>query len=200
MHTISSVDCYPAIHNSIVSTAAATSTSFPEPLERTQCAMPDQIRDTHMQDVDDEENYISSEDEDFNPETAAAAAAAATQAQASSDSEASDEDGTVIRVKSNQPKQRKQHSGDAEAEDLGFENSGDEGIIKVGAKEARRQQRKRKRRDSNADGGGREDSGGDGGFVETRSMRAAAYAIPFSAPPPPPNSGSYIAKERVHAC
>ena len=126
--------------------------------------MPGQLLDPASQQVENDENYVSSEDEDFNPEAAAA------QPQASSDSEA--EDGfTAHSPAVAESKARPNKTEEDEAEDLGFENSGDEGIIKAGAKEARR--RKRKRKEGIAQDG--EDSGGEGGFVRTRSMKAAAY-------------------------
>ncbi|MCJ1326967.1 hypothetical protein MMC10_003633 [Thelotrema lepadinum] len=112
---------------------------------------------------EDDENYISSEDEDFNLESAG------PQPQGSSSSEAEEEDEndtrTTLKVQRKKPKPKPQD----EAEDLGFENSGDEGIIKAGTKEARRRKRKRK-----GSAGHGDDSGGEGGFVQTRSMRAAA--------------------------
>ncbi|KAI4143667.1 MAG: hypothetical protein LQ340_006919, partial [Diploschistes diacapsis] len=122
--------------------------------------MPGQLIDRP---IEDEENYISSEDEDFDPENAQA------RPQPSSESEAEeDHDGGKDRAPIKGKRQPKQKPPE-EAEELGFENSGDEGIIQAGTKEARH--RKRKRRDSAA---GNDDSGGEGGFIKTRSMRAAA--------------------------
>ena len=97
----------------------------------------------------DEEGYVSSEDEDFNP----TAEAADIDGEDSSDSEAEREQGQNA-VKGTARKAKVE-----EAEDVGFENSGDEAIMKKG------QRRKRKIK-------GDEDSGGEGGFVKTRSMRA----------------------------
>ena len=97
-----------------------------------------------------EDDYISSEDEDFDPN------APITVAD-DCDSSASDDEDDFTPTTSN----AQQRSRDREAVDLGFENSGDEATIKKG--------RKRKRKDGQiAD----EESGGEGGFVKTRSMRA----------------------------
>lgn len=104
----------------------------------------------------DEEEYLSDEDSDFAPDAVAA--------QPDSDSEPEPEDETS----SSKPlKKRKRTTEDAEAEDLGFENSGDEAIIGDGLK-------KEKRRKKGKKGKGNEDEeeGGEGGFVKTRSMRA----------------------------
>ena len=96
----------------------------------------------------DEEGYVSSEDEDFNP----APDAMDVDGEESSDSEA-DEQRAQSSIKKTAQKPKSEV-----AEDIGFENSGDEAIMKKG------QKRKRKNR---AD----EDSGGEGGFVKTRSMK-----------------------------
>lgn len=126
--------------------------------------MPGQLLNPPAEIDDEEENYVSSEDEDFNPEKTDA------RPKASSSSEADSEDDSK-QITVAKPKRRPKQKPDTEAEDLGFENSGDEGIIKAGAKEARK--RKRKRKDTDGDAEVR-DSGGEGGFVQTRSMRAAA--------------------------
>jgi hypothetical protein len=52
-----------------------------------------------------------------------------------------------------------------EAEDVGFENSGDEEIVERGLKRQRKKGRK---------GQEDEDEGGEGGFVKTRRMAALA--------------------------
>ena len=99
--------------------------------------------------------YISEEDDDFNPE------AIEVDDNASSDS-ASDEEATTTTQKISIARKQKSHRNESEAEDAGFENSGDEGIIRRGTR------RRRKGLDD------RSDSGGEGGFVKTRSMRAVA--------------------------
>jgi len=112
-----------------------------------------------LEDVEDED-YASSEDEDFVPEAAPAAASAS----ASEDSQSEAEDATV--TKKAKPTKRKLVNGqDEEAEDVGFENSGDEAIIGKGLKK----QRRKKRRGEEED-----DEGGEGGFVKTRRMAAQA--------------------------
>ena len=104
----------------------------------------------------EEDEYVSEEDEDFNPD----AAAAGENVSSSSESEVGK---PVTKGKSGKKaaKQRRRKTRDEEAEDAGVENSGDEGMIE--------QCRKRKR-NGNVD----EDSGGEGGFVQTRGMKATA--------------------------
>ena len=99
--------------------------------------------------VPDEEGYISSEDEDFNP---------AADAMDVDGEESSDSDGDQEQIQK-ASKKTVRIARDEDAEDVGFENSGDEAIMKKGHR------RKRKGKDD-------EDSGGEGGFVKTRSMRA----------------------------
>lgn len=101
-----------------------------------------------------EDDYISSEDEDFDPTKAAAEA----KEDLSSDSEAEDGTTTTQAPKVGKPKQQ---AKSVHPEDLGFENSGDEATIRKG--------RKRKRKDGKAE---EDESGGEGGFVRTRGMRA----------------------------
>jgi hypothetical protein len=103
----------------------------------------------------DEEDYVSEEDEDFNPD------AANDDENISSDDASEGEDATSVSLpKGRKGKAPKKQRVD-EAEDLGYENSGDEETIKKAA-------RKRKKGGEEKD----EDSGGEGGFVKTRSMRA----------------------------
>lgn len=107
----------------------------------------------------DEEAYISEEDEDFDP-----TAVEATRDVSSDSSSDSEQEQPQALKKGRKPKFNK-HAltlKHPEAEDAGFENSGDEGIINKGTK--------RKRKGSHASA----DSGGEGGFVKTRSMRAVA--------------------------
>lgn len=119
----------------------------------------------------DDENYVSSEDEDFNPENSTAQHAAPS----SSESETEEKPGTLKRSRSHASRNKRvKHAANDEGEDIGFENSGDEGIIREGAKEARRRKRKLKDNAKEGNGDGDVDSGGEGGFVQTRSMRAAA--------------------------
>ena len=111
----------------------------------------------------DDDNYISSEDEDFNPDAVTAADA---NESSSTDSEPEPTTPTTASKRGPNPKKgvkkkkRWAQDGEEETEDAGFENSGDEGIIRKGTK--------RKRKGSMED----EDGGGEGGFVKTRSMRA----------------------------
>ncbi|GKT44053.1 synaptobrevin 2 [Colletotrichum spaethianum] len=108
--------------------------------------------------VDDEE-YESSQDSDFAPENAVAADGGSE----ASDSEA---DGEDAATKTKTTKRKRDADGN-EAEDAGFENSGDEALIKKAKKKKRR---KAKDADAAPD---EEDEGGEGGLVKTRSMRAA---------------------------
>ena len=95
-----------------------------------------------------EEGYVSSEDEDFNPNADAMDV----------DGESTDSEADELQAQ-NPIKKKVLKSKNDEAEDIGFENSGDEAIMKKG------QKRKRKNKVD-------EDSGGEGGFVKTRSMKA----------------------------
>ena len=108
----------------------------------------------HAIDINDED-YQSSEDEDFDP----------TKAPSDENvSSGSDVEGPTA-TKSRKGNRQKKSSTDAE--DLGFQNSGDEATI--------RKAKKRKRRGK--DGGNGEevgedsDEGGEGGVVRTRAMR-----------------------------
>ena len=98
--------------------------------------------------------YVSEEDEDFDPN----AAHEDENISGSSESEAGP---NLQATSASKGRRRPREEKEGEAEDAGFENSGDEGIIKKGKK------RKRK-------GSVKDDSGGEGGFVQTRSMRAVA--------------------------
>ncbi|OIW33493.1 BCNT-domain-containing protein [Coniochaeta ligniaria NRRL 30616] len=103
--------------------------------------------------LDQEEDYASSEDSDFAPEEAVE--------RESTPSEDEEADATP-----NQPaatsKRKRQQAGDNEAEDAGFENSGDEAIIGKGKKRLKRATRQN----------GYDDEGGEGGLVKTRAQRA----------------------------
>lgn len=103
----------------------------------------------------DDEDYASSEDSDFAPEEAPERGG-----EASSDDE--DEPAGDAAAPAPAKRKRKTQAGDADdAEDAGFENSGDEAIIGRGKK-------KQKSRQAQRD----EDEGGEGGLIKTRSMRA----------------------------
>lgn len=102
--------------------------------------------------VDDEE-YASSEDSDFAPDDAQERASSA-----GSDDEAGD------ATDAQAPGKRKRGAGDAEAEDAGFENSGDEAIIEKA--------KKRRKRGKHAEGCNADEEGGEGGLIKTRSQRA----------------------------
>lgn len=98
--------------------------------------------------VDDD--YDEDEDEDFSPE----AAAAVDEASASSDSD--EETATTTTAK------RKRTKGSDEAEDVDFENSGDEATIRSGRKKTK------KSKDIAA---GDDEEGGEGGLIKTRAQR-----------------------------
>jgi hypothetical protein len=107
--------------------------------------------------VPDDEDYASEEDSDFAPD---AAPAQASDASSDEESEAEDE----VKAK---PKSAKRKRGqNEEAEDAGFENSGDEAIIEKGLKRQKKKGKKGK------DGDDDEEEGGEGGLIKTRSMRA----------------------------
>lgn len=98
--------------------------------------------------------YVSSEDEDFDPTTGDVEKNGEDSSESETDEGRSD-------LKLSKTKKVKRGRKEGEAEDLGFENSGDEATIQKG--------KKRKRKDgAKAD----EESGGEGGFVKTRRMRA----------------------------
>ncbi|KFX97076.1 hypothetical protein O988_05042, partial [Pseudogymnoascus sp. VKM F-3808] len=96
-----------------------------------------------IEDVEDD-NYASSEDDDFVPDDAPAAAASASESE---ESEAEGEGEAPAAAKKGKPaaakrKRVKQAAGGEEAEDIGFENSGDEAIIGKGLKKQRRRRRR----------------------------------------------------------
>ncbi|KAM0286264.1 hypothetical protein ACHAQH_000993 [Verticillium albo-atrum] len=103
--------------------------------------------------IDEEEDYESSQDSDFAPEDDAALA--------HDDSGGSDADDADPATKRKRPTA----AGD-EAEDAGFENSGDEAIVKKGTKKTK------SRKEQDGAVAGDDDEGGEGGLVKTRSMRA----------------------------
>ncbi|KAF9874129.1 swr1p complex component [Colletotrichum karsti] len=104
--------------------------------------------------IDDEE-YESSQDSDFAPDDVAVAGG---DSDADSDSDNEGQAATTNK--------RKRDAAGAEEDDAGFENSGDEALIKKA--------KKKRRKAKDADGApNEEDEGGEGGLVKTRSMRAA---------------------------
>jgi hypothetical protein len=105
--------------------------------------------------IPDEEDYASEEDSDFALDDAPA-----EDSSVSDDEEAADGQKTA-------PAKRKLQAGDVEgeADDAGFENSGDEAIIQKG--------QKRRKKSKPKDGAAiDDDEGGDGRLIKTRSMRA----------------------------
>ena len=106
--------------------------------------------------IPEDEDYASEEDSDFAPDGAPAQAS-------DEESDAESDDGVEV----NKPAKRKRGQ-DEEAEDAGFENSGDETVIEKGLKKQRRKGKKGK--DTEED-----DEGGEGGLIKTRSMRAQEY-------------------------
>jgi hypothetical protein len=112
--------------------------------------------------LDDEDYGSSSEDSDFAPDAVPA------QVSDESSGEESEPEPAVATVKKAKPRSAKRKRGqDDEAEDAGFENSGDEAIIEKGLKK-----QKKKKKGKEVD----EDEGGEGGLIKTRSMRALEYA------------------------
>ncbi|PQE09887.1 SWR1-complex 5 protein [Rutstroemia sp. NJR-2017a BVV2] len=108
-----------------------------------------------------DEEYASSEDEDFAPDAA--------QIQDDlSDSEVEEDETTRTNNKKRVTKRKGESDGDAE--DAGFENSGDEAIIHKGMK-----RRKKKSKKGGKDDEMEDDEDGEGGLVKTRSMRAQEY-------------------------
>lgn len=116
--------------------------------------------------VIDDEEYESSQDSDFAPEDAPG-----RDGDGDGDSESSADDAAPddqVAAPAPSSTKRKKPDGKAvqgdDAEDAGFENSGDEAIIEKGKK-----RRKKGRQAAQQD---RDDEGGEGGLIKTRSMRA----------------------------
>lgn len=123
-------------------------------------AIQSSLKMSHEPTIDDED-YASSEDSDFAPDEAP------EQGDASSD----DDEETAGNAAEPAPVKRKRQpqAGDGgDAEDAGFENSGDEAIIGKGKK------KQKKGRQAQRD----EDEGGEGGLIKTRSMRAVEWVLP----------------------
>lgn len=109
--------------------------------------------------IDNEDDYASSADSDFAPD------AAPEPASDASDSEDNADDGAATG-------KRKLPKADSNADEAGYENSGDEAIIEKGKK---RQKRAKTKAGKVADD---DDEGGEGGLVKTRRQRAAEYVPP----------------------
>lgn len=110
--------------------------------------------------LDQEEDYASSEDSDFAPEDAGA------DERDSNLSEAEDEASADQHAAASANRRKRKQAGDdgTEAEDAGFENSGDEAIIGKGKKRLKRAGRHN---------GLADNEGGEGGLIKTRAQRAA---------------------------
>ena len=102
--------------------------------------------------LDEDEQYASSEDSDFAPDDAP------NQASDQSDVEDEKEGGNRATNKRTLP------AADEDAADAGYDNSGDEAIIKRGEK---------RRKKTEARGVQEGDEGGEGGLIKTRRQRAA---------------------------
>ena len=108
----------------------------------------------------DDEAYVSSEDEDFDP------SAGNADENLSSSSEEESVDAASTQKKSKIAGGKEQHKKNKEAEEIGFENSGDEATINRAKDKAAK---RKKKHDALVDDNS---SGGEGGFIKTRSMRA----------------------------
>lgn len=113
--------------------------------------------------VPSDSDYVSEEDSDFAPD-----AAPGQEAESSDSGSEADELTSIEQAKPKTNKRKR--TGEEEAEDLGFENSGDEAIIKE--YDAPKRKKGKKGRAAEL-----EDEGGEGGFVKTRSMRAVEYVL-----------------------
>ncbi|ELR04242.1 hypothetical protein GMDG_06650 [Pseudogymnoascus destructans 20631-21] len=118
-----------------------------------------------IDEIVEDENYASSEDDDFVPDEAAAAVASASESESEAEGEGEGEAPAATKGKPAAKRKRGKPAAGEDAEDIGFENSGDEAIIGKGLKKQRR------RREGEEE---EEDGGGGGGFVKTRRMAAAA--------------------------
>jgi hypothetical protein len=121
--------------------------------------------------LDEDSNYASSEDPDFAPDEVPQAAGSD-----SSDSDSDAENDTVDVKRANKQKikgvtrtVKRKRAKVEEAEDVGFENSGDEEIVEKGLKRRRKKRGGKVNEDEDSDG-----DGGEGGFVRTRRMAILA--------------------------
>lgn len=117
--------------------------------------------------VSDDEDYASSEDSDFIDDAGGQNISADSSADSDSEAEETSKEGPTNRGEGATKKstKRKRANVEEDAQDAGFENSGDEAIIEKGLKRQRRKGKK----------GQDEDEGGEGGLIKTRSMRAQEY-------------------------
>ncbi|KAK6704826.1 swr complex subunit [Fusarium graminearum] len=102
--------------------------------------------------LDEDEQYASSEDSDFAPDDAP------NQASDQSDVEDEKDDGDKSTNKRSRP------AADEGAADAGYDNSGDEAIIKRGEKRRKKTQTR---------GVNEDEDGGEGSLIKTRRQRAA---------------------------
>jgi hypothetical protein len=111
--------------------------------------------------IPSDDEYASEEDSDF-----ALDAVPALNEDSSDDEDDADE--LAIDTKAQPKPKKRKRDNEEEAEDVGYENSGDEEIIGEGVRE-RKKAKKGKGKKSNEE---LEDEGGEGGLIKTRSMRA----------------------------
>ena len=109
----------------------------------------------------DEDPYNSSSDEDFAPSGPGLAADSGRSSPSSSSPSDEDREHSTARPL----KRRKIRHPSAEAEALGYDNSGDEAIIK----HDKTRKRKKHRREAEEDED--DDEGGEGGLIKTRAQR-----------------------------
>ncbi|KAL6924473.1 hypothetical protein ACHAPO_003694 [Fusarium lateritium] len=102
--------------------------------------------------LDEDEQYASSEDSDFAPDDAP------NQVSDQSDVEGDKDEGDKVSSKRSRP------AADEDTADAGYDNSGDEAIIKRGEKRRKKTQTK---------GVDEDEDGGEGGLIKTRRQRAA---------------------------
>ncbi|TVY55788.1 SWR1-complex protein 5 [Lachnellula cervina] len=113
--------------------------------------------------IPDDSDYASSEDSDFAPDAAPVDDAGGA--------DSSDNEQDAVEEATKKPAKRKRgQANEEEAEDAGFENSGDEAIIERGLKRRRKKGKGKKSDEVEVEA---DDEGGEGGLVKTRSMRAA---------------------------
>lgn len=105
--------------------------------------------------ADPDDQYISSEDSDFAPDEDGVR-------------DASPEDPDDDDVEDTGATKRKRAFGEDEADDAGFENSGDEAIIQ-------KANSKRRRKGKGLEAEQDEEGGGQGRLIKTRSQRALEY-------------------------
>jgi hypothetical protein len=113
--------------------------------------------------LDQEEDYASSEDSDFAPEDAPERESTPSEDEDEDEAAPADQPTTTTTTSK---RKRKQVGDNDEAEDAGFENSGDEAIIGKGKKRLKRATRQNGL-------GNDDDEGGECGLIKTRAQRAA---------------------------